>query len=50
MVCSWSVFPEDGLVVKTCVSGAADLSLILSRAIPMTFKLVITASMLDAMP
>ena len=39
---------SDGRVVRAFTSGAVDLGLIPSRVKPMTLKLVLTASLLDA--
>ena len=39
---------SDGRVVRASASGAVDLGSIPSRAKPLTLKLVITASLLDA--
>ena len=41
---------SDGRVVKASALGAVDLGLIPSRVKPMTSKLVLTASLLDAKP
>ena len=39
---------SDGRVIRASASGAVDLGLIPSWVKPMTFKLVFTASLLDA--
>ena len=39
---------SNGLVVRASAGRAVDLGLVPSRVIPMTFKLVFTASLLDA--